>query len=63
MVLKERIGTQVQWQEQPLSGFLIYSEIEVQQSQVEDPIVFRRDSGALEMLLSPDPCPQHAQGW
>lgn len=62
-MLKERIETQVQWQEQPPSGLLIYSERDFQQSQVEHLMVFRRDSRTLEMLLSPDQCPQHAQDW
>lgn len=63
VVLKERIGTQIRWPEQPSSGLLTYSEIGFQQSHVEDPIVFRRDSGALEMRLSPDPRPRHAHSW
>lgn len=35
VVLKVKIGTPVQWQEQPSAGSLIYSEIDFQQSHIE----------------------------
>lgn len=62
-MLRVRIESQDRWQEQPSSGLLLRSEIDLQSSHIENLMVFRRDSGALEMLPGPGHVPSmHTAG-